>query len=715
MFGAVGESMARFPVWMRASVWIVILPLVMAGFGLWSWHANRDEAFLPTAGQQEQIARLEQVLTRIRGDRYATLTIDGRRYGNPLATQMVERRIAELQSGGVSAEGRGLASWVHLIGLGVAGLGLATAFAGLSGMLLVRRAAQVALHSRERLLSAFSAWRAWLPRYLGLILLMQVIGFLALCAIACLLAYTNTILAPAGRNAFKLYLATILIPGALAIGTAIVLFRLWKTIEAQDEPMDVLGRDVSPEEAPGLWRLAQLLAERVGSAVPDNIVVAVVDSYYVTAHDVRLQPQGKLLKGRTLHLSLPHMTLLSPKENIAVMAHEFGHFAGQDTDYSLRFTPIYSGMHAILAKVDQASDNDWGAPAVSFTAYLLISFDKAVQHWSRQREFAADKVAAGVAGERAVATSLIRITALDKAIGGYLDELVRQTDEAGQDLIGRLAHAVRGLQFEAPVLAGGSATAHPHDTHPPTIERLRALGEEPNDALINSALAEPVDQERQTWLRGLFADADTLQATLLGEFKAAAREYREERRQYLSTLAAEGAQLRELYTRRFAPVLIGLLGLVFLAVATGMGWGSLKAGFGKDSLHYVALAIGVTGILFFGFGIWAGIAARRPILTLTGEGIRVPGIAGEIPWQALQAMDLTAGNGVVVLKFTLAPRLPPLARGGAGRLGVSYQPKRGMLVLNAIGGIRGLKAEALYDLLHTYRAAALARAELSVL
>ncbi|CEJ13235.1 Protease HtpX [bacterium YEK0313] len=702
--------LSKLPPALRVSVWLVIMPLLMAAAGAWVWHANRADIFVPTAAEQRQIDRLESILDDIRGNPRASVTVDGRRYGNPLATQMVERRLRELRHETArDSTVRALAPWARGAGLVAVAIGIGAALIGLAGMIMVRLAARGALRSREKLLAAFSRWQTRLPRYLGVLLTLLTTGFLALTLVACIIGYEQVILSNGSGNAFKLHLILILAGGFLTWGSGLALFRLARTLKPQHEPMEVLGRDLSAAEAPGLWAFVRDLAAKVGTAPPDNIVLGVVSSYYVTAHDIVLKPHDKPLSGRTMHLPLSYMTLLSPQENTAVLAHELGHFVGADTEYSLKFSPIYAGMIATLMQISKRSDNEWAKPATAFTAYLIDSFDAAVKHWSRLREFEADKVAARLAGGRAVATSLVRITVLDEVVNDYLDRVARRPDEAGEDFIARLADAVGDAPLKAPNLSAEAATAHPLDTHPPTLQRMGAVGRPPTDDLIQEALAEPVNAEHQAWVRNLFADSQTLQAQLLADFKHVARENNAVRREMLTGLAAQGGDRVELYHSRWLVFLFGGLAAVF-AFGTVFAFLGNLGKTPRESMILTAVAGGAF-IAFFALFIVLIKARRRPFLVLSGGELLMPGLARAVAWGDIYNFEMTTSNATVTIKFNLNPRTPDHGRTGGYIPGFKYKNGRSQIVVTGFG-VQGMSSDKLFALLEKYQTAAAARQEL---
>ncbi|HFL7728327.1 TPA: M48 family metallopeptidase, partial [Pseudomonas aeruginosa] len=269
----------------------------------------------------------------------------------------------------------------------------AVSLAGIAG------AARSALRSRRCLLLWFELGRRLLP-----CLLLAQIGLLAL-ALAC--AGTFEILGlwrvgqvPVSEGRTQLSVALILL-GLLA--SAWQMLAKISRLRLRPAPaLDVIGRRLGEEDAPELWTLLRELAARLDTPAPQHLLVGLCDGFYVTANRVCLQPSGEHLEGRSLYLSLPLLGLLDRAELSAVIAHELAHFAGRDAHYSLRFLPIYQGAASQLAAIEEQEANVFERaalePARLLAGYFLEHFGLAVNHWSRLREFAADRRAAQLAG-----------------------------------------------------------------------------------------------------------------------------------------------------------------------------------------------------------------------------------------------------------------------------------------------------------------------------
>lgn len=105
------------------------------------------------------------------------------------------------------------------------------------------------------------------------------------------------------------------------------------------------------------------------------------------------------------------MALLDEAETAAVIGHELGHFTGDDTQYSLRFLPLYAGIQNSLGHIaNNAQGVSWLdslvlRPSLDMGVWFLQTFHETVSHWSRIREHAADEREATVSSPAAFASS----------------------------------------------------------------------------------------------------------------------------------------------------------------------------------------------------------------------------------------------------------------------------------------------------------------------
>lgn len=179
-------------------------------------------------------------------------------------------------------------------------------------------------------------------------------------------------------------------------------------------PTLVVGRMVSEQRGPFLWKYIRDLAGKIQALPPENIVVGFDNNFFVI--DAAVKCFSGVLKGRTLYLSLPFCRILSETELRAIVGHELGHFKGDDTRFSRRFAPIYRGAIEALSTLQQNISESITSlammPAVSVLSYFFESFATAKNEIGRDRELAADKIGAELSSSGTMASALVKVQRL---------------------------------------------------------------------------------------------------------------------------------------------------------------------------------------------------------------------------------------------------------------------------------------------------------------
>jgi Zn-dependent protease with chaperone function len=237
----------------------------------------------------------------------------------------------------------------------------------------------------------------------------------------------------------------------------------------------VQGELLPLDAAPALWGRVRDLAARMGTAPPAQIVTGIDANFFVTEQPLRVG--GQETRGRALFVSIPLLRVLDQAEADAVLAHELGHFVGGDTASSAALGPR-------LLQYDFYSAHMRAGGITLIAAFLLdlyrVIFEIALQKDSREREFAADRLAAGATSADAIARSLVKVAAYstyrNKVENGLF---AHQEEHEGPLDIGRrvalgLNEFSRSGEFAEAMRAG--EVPHPFDSHPPLRERIRAVG-----------------------------------------------------------------------------------------------------------------------------------------------------------------------------------------------------------------------------------------------
>ena len=282
---------------------------------------------------------------------------------------------------------------------------------------------------------------------------------------------------------------------AAALGLLKSVFTLGHRLE-----LKLLAKRLSPDRNEKIISIINTIAQRLGAPIPDHIIVGLDPNFFVTSADVKLFGESHSLKGETLYLSAPLLRILKPREFIAVIAHELGHFVGQDTLYSKRFAPIYAQLTRSLDRltsIDQAS-NIANLPGVALLGILMAVFASKERKIGRSRELAADKIAASLVEPEALIAALVKISVIAPA----WPELRTQNIESLNE--GRILKNLCGLfaNFVAHVLANPQNPAetilqtmqrgrisHPTDTHPSNAERAKNLNVN-IDSVAEAAIAD---------------------------------------------------------------------------------------------------------------------------------------------------------------------------------------------------------------------------------
>jgi hypothetical protein len=560
--------------------------------------------------------------------------------------------------------------------------------------------------SRDALVRGFSLMRRVLPAVLAVQILAATTGFVAV------VIFEAGMLVQGGftGDGVKLMGIAAVAIGGLILAAGGALLGLRRALDAfEPDPLPILGRQIAADAAPGLWRLVNGLAERMGALKPEALVVGLTEGFFVTSGPAVIDPGGARLTGRILYVPLPHLALMRGDETAAIIGHELAHYAGGDTAYSQRFLPIYAGVGRSLDAIAERERSALGllGPSVSLGLFVMERFHLLVRHWSRVREFAADAAGAAVTSSAASARALLRYGAIAPCISETLEAAADAPEKASSDLVAAvLERAVaQGLNDPAAHLEEGQG--HPTDTHPPTAERIAALGQAIDAALLEAAgVAPPAHALGQ--LAAYFADPTGLCRAATEDFLGAVQAHRAAHRAHLeATVADVGTDERVLHAHHRARGLALAVGGGLFAVAT---LAIALFGIPGIRLHEVNVLLFTAcafAVLLGGVGaliLWRGDPLA---LTLSPEGLKAPGLDQLIPWGDIADLDMTLSQSTMVTRLLLPPGVPFPKRIPGGR-NVRLDAKR-RIVTVSVGLPRGMTPQDFADLIGRYRTAHEAR------
>ena len=269
----------------------------------------------------------------------------------------------------------------------------------------------------------------------------------------------------------------------------------------KEQPSTLRAELLSRAEHPEMYALVEQVASKLKAEAPDHIVVGLEPNFFVTTNPVQLLGgDGRVLKGRTLFMSLALLRVLSKAELVAVIGHELGHFRGQDTEYSLKFAPIYSRLTSALGGMGSSEGASTVAllPAMAVLSVCLGQFAEAERTISRERELLADRAGAEASTPEDLASALVKVS----LYSGYWNTLTRQQIDALAE--GRYFDNMSEVYQTACVDIHSSldwdgakplfteyVQPHPVDTHPPLGMRLQSLGISINDR--DASIATPAE------------------------------------------------------------------------------------------------------------------------------------------------------------------------------------------------------------------------------
>ena len=709
-----------------AKRWLVLfgIPIIIFLIGAWQW--SRSDLAAP--GTDAKIAQYESAieeLKQLRADhkdrRSMAMVTDGegRTVSAALQQKRYEIALAELKSGSidVNVTSRQLQPTLAMCTLVFSTLALLWS---VIGVVYQRRMGRQAMESRAKLLACFNRGRKLLPMYMVVMVLL-----LFAAAIPMLIYEIMPILRHSDYSKGDMKIMLLLVGMVLFLlwSGGKILWNVWQASRKplENEPIEVMGQSVSREQVPQLWSFVDRVVSHTGAGTPNSIVVGLNEGFFVTEHPVKLSNGTLLPKGRVLYLPLPYMAFLSAAEVAAVIGHELGHFIGEDTLYSQHFSPIYSATvnHIVAVAGGEDYEESWldilRKPATLFGEMFLDSFHEAVSYWSRQRELAADAVGASVSHPIAVASSLLRITALEP----HVVEALQATWDKGQTVEGGvLAHVrqlVRAKGMVDPSAYLQNRQSHPTDTHPELAIRLEALGLSATPSL----LARAMEPEGSTLLQDFGLEKTTSGATastlaravtsahvpdvtssLQHELTGAAATARAEKIDELTAMVRGASEPKVVKERMW--LILGFWGLVAL-FGLGFGTGMSLDTKAKADIHQIGwglLAVGVGCSIVF-LLMWK--RSRTAPMVIEHQGLQLFNHPQRVSWQDVNDFQFTETNHTFVVTLKMEPdaKVPDF---GVSKLRCRNNRKGHELSVTLLG-IGGKRAEKLMEeLVGTWRA-----------
>jgi Zn-dependent protease with chaperone function len=300
----------------------------------------------------------------------------------------------------------------------------------------------------------------------------------------------------------------------------------------------IVGIQVSEAEQPALWTRIRDLAAQVGTRTPRRLYL-VPDVNAAVWEDTHLL--GLIPGRRQMMVGVPLLMALTPGQLDSVLAHELGHYGNRDTRVG---GLVGRTRQSVLSALRAAGHSGrFQLPGSALFVAVFRTYAKLVlrvtQEASRAQEYAADRVAAQIAGPANTITALREMQGIDAAFDFYLEKYLAPGLKLGlmppaPELFGGfsalLADAGRRAELDEIRRNPRPVQPDPYDSHPPMPERIAALSalpahggaEDPSDVRAVAILANPQDALARVALRALqnqvggkqVASWDVLAATL---------------------------------------------------------------------------------------------------------------------------------------------------------------------------------------------------------
>jgi Zn-dependent protease with chaperone function len=341
------------------------------------------------------------------------------------------------------------------------------------------------------------------------------------------------------------YIKLIALAGLLVLAACALLIAAIFTVLPKYR--EVEGVVTNESQATGLWGRIDELSQRIQCSRPDQIIFGIDDNFYVT--EFPLKVNGQLYKGRTLFLSLSMLKVLSKSEADAVIAHELGHFSGQDTLYSKKISPLMRRYNAYLKALYEGGVS---RPIFYFMAFFWSLYQISLSRLSRQREFRADMIAAEQTSPQDFAHSLVKVSAYSQYRNQVENEIFKEEkvlESVG--LLGRITEGFGhflGRQVKVEELEG-NGIVHPFDSHPPLSHRLEALNHQLPQVLGRAS----VDIDAGSWFHEI-ESAEELEKAQWDEYEENFRAFHEESLAY--RLLPTNDEARAIIEKLFPPEML---------------------------------------------------------------------------------------------------------------------------------------------------------------
>jgi Zn-dependent protease with chaperone function len=340
------------------------------------------------------------------------------------------------------------------------------------------------------------------------------IGFYLMCAALVVGLIVVTVLGFGWLGSNRLTILLLLV----TLGAIFVVLR-GVFVSTRVRTRHIVGVVVTPAQQPALWARIRQLAAQVGTRAPRRLYL-VPDANAAVWENARLL--GMIPGKRQMMIGLPLLMAMTPAQLDSVLAHELGHYGNRDTRVGgLVGRTRQSVISALRAAGRKGRFQLPGSDmfVAIFRAYAKVVL-RVTQEASRAQEYAADRVAAQIAGPANAIAALSQLRGIDAAFDFYMDRYVAPGLELGLlppppevfgGFLGLRGDSTRQAELDEMRTNPSPRPADPYDSHPPIADRIAALESLPPGHAVPDApgvramsiLANPADALAAVAMRAL--------------------------------------------------------------------------------------------------------------------------------------------------------------------------------------------------------------------
>ncbi|MDD4990622.1 MAG: M48 family metalloprotease [Paludibacter sp.] len=260
----------------------------------------------------------------------------------------------------------------------------------------------------------------------------------------------------------------------LVIGAGVTIFSMIRSLLVKVDYTDP-GRELTKEEAPGLYKLTEEVAQLMGTRSIDEIRITPLNDLAVyekgTWRD-KMNDKGK----RILILGTSVLNDFKKGDFKAVLAHEYGHFTHRDTAGGEVALRVQNDMTKYFIALHNAGQNTIWNIAFHFLRLYNFIFRRISHGATRLQEVLADRVAAETFGSVSFENGLTHVIKRQIEFSKYANDEIKEAVELKRPI--NNLYELTGDQettIEEELKKSLNTKTTEDDTHPSPTDRFKYI------------------------------------------------------------------------------------------------------------------------------------------------------------------------------------------------------------------------------------------------